>query len=601
MSWLTGGASQTGARLGVREMRGQIEAINRSQAVIEFEPDGTIIRANENFLNTVGYTLDEIRGRHHRMFVDPQHHESAEYKAFWEKLGRGEYDAAQYRRIGKGGREIWIQASYNPVIGRGGRTVRVVKFATDITAQKLREADFVGQLAAIGKAQAVIEFDLTGNILAANENFLTAMGYALDEIKGRHHSMFVDDEYRESAEYKAFWEKLGRGEYEVGLYRRIGKGGREVWIRASYNAILDARGLPFKVVKYASDATEVTAMRMAVEEVRGVAAAAETDDLSKRVSMEGRNGDIAELCAGVNGLMDKFVSVLSDLRGVSQKVSAASGEIAQSAGDLSKRTEQQAASLEETAAALDQITATVRKTADGARHANEVVASARTGAEESGEVVRGAVAAMTEIEKSARQISQIIGVIDEIAFQTNLLALNAGVEAARAGEAGKGFAVVASEVRALAQRSADAAKEIKGLISASTAQVENGVDLVGQTGQALERLVRQVGEINSVVSEIAASAQEQATGLGQVNTAVNQMDQMTQQNAAMVEQSTAASHTLLGEAQDMAGLIARFQIEDAPEAELARAQNEAEESLTALAAVARGRGRPARGINLAVA
>ena len=241
-------------------------------------------------------------------------------------------------------------------------------------------------------------------------------------------------------------------------------------------------------------------------------------------------------------------------------IRSGSGEISQAADDLSRRTEQQAASLEETAAALDEITATVNRTASGARQASDTVQAAKGDAETSGNVVRDAVSAMGAIEKSAQEISQIIGVIDEIAFQTNLLALNAGVEAARAGDAGRGFAVVASEVRALAQRSADAAKEIKVLISASTTQVNTGVSLVGQTGEALQRIVSRVAEIDGLVSEIAASAQEQATGLQQVNTAVNQMDQVTQQNAAMVEQSTAASHSLSQEAESLAGSVARFKI-----------------------------------------
>ncbi len=235
-----------------------------------------------------------------------------------------------------------------------------------------------------------------------------------------------------------------------------------------------------------------------------------------------------------------------------------SADISAAADDLSQRTERQAAALEQTAAALDEITTTVRKTSDGARTASAVVSAATVDAGKSGGIVREAISAMAEIEKSAKEISQIIGVIDEIAFQTNLLALNAGVEAARAGEAGKGFAVVASEVRALAQRSAEAAKEIKALISASSAQVGSGVQLVGQTGEALERIVRQVAEINTIVAEIAASAHEQASGLNEVNAAVNQMDQITQQNAAMVEQSTAASKTLVHQAERLAELVASF-------------------------------------------
>ncbi len=284
------------------------------------------------------------------------------------------------------------------------------------------------------------------------------------------------------------------------------------------------------------------------------------------------NGDltfrIAEpFSAKAQKLKDDFNATAAQLQDTMATIAEAigsmrtgTGEISQAADDLSRRTEQQAASLEETAAALDQITATVKKTAEGAHQASEVTGQARIGAERSGEVVRQAVTAMAQIEKSSQQIGQIIGVIDEIAFQTNLLALNAGVEAARAGDAGRGFAVVAQEVRALAQRSAEAAKEIKDLISTSTQQVEQGVDLVGQTGEALEKIVVQVGEITGLVSEIAASAREQSTGLAEVNSAVNQMDQVTQQNAAMVEESTAASRNLAQEAGELAQLVAKFRL-----------------------------------------
>jgi methyl-accepting chemotaxis protein len=260
--------------------------------------------------------------------------------------------------------------------------------------------------------------------------------------------------------------------------------------------------------------------------------------------------------AAVTQLQDAMKVIIANVQGIR----SGADEISHAADDLSRRTEQQAASLEETAAALDEITATVRKTADGARQANAVVGEAKSEAERSGEVVRSAVSAMGEIEKSSRQIAQIIGVIDEIAFQTNLLALNAGVEAARAGEAGRGFAVVASEVRALAQRSSDAAKEIKTLITASSQQVESGVDLVNRTGEALQKIVAKVADISGLVSEISASTQEQSSGLAQVNTAVNQMDQVTQQNAAMVEQSTAASHSLAGEADALTAMVARFRV-----------------------------------------
>ena len=270
--------------------------------------------------------------------------------------------------------------------------------------------------------------------------------------------------------------------------------------------------------------------------------------------------DYEQLRTDFNQAMANLQETMKVVAANASAIGSGTAEISIAADDLSRRTEQQAASLEETASALDEITATVRKTAQGAKHARQVVGTAKSNAEHSGEVVRQAVEAMSGIEKSSNEITQIIGVIDEIAFQTNLLALNAGVEAARAGDAGRGFAVVASEVRALAQRSAEAAKEIKALISTSSVQVEQGVQLVGQTGQALSLIVGQVGEIDGIVGEISSSAQEQATGLDQVNTAVNQMDQVTQQNAAMVEQSTAASHALSQETAELRRLIDRFDI-----------------------------------------
>ena len=270
-------------------------------------------------------------------------------------------------------------------------------------------------------------------------------------------------------------------------------------------------------------------------------------------SYEPLREDLNGAFATLESLLRKIASNIAGLQG-------GSAEIAQAADDLSRRTEQQAASLEQTAAALDEITATVQKTAENAQHAHDVVSATRSDAETSGQIVSQAVSAMDEIEKSSQQIGQIIGVIDEIAFQTNLLALNAGVEAARAGDAGRGFAVVASEVRALAQRSAGAAKEIKALVSTSSKQVEIGVKLVGNTGSALTRIVSQVAELAGMVSSMSLSAQEQAQGLREVNTAVNQMDQVTQQNAAMVEQTTAASHSLSKDAAELAGLTQEFQI-----------------------------------------
>jgi methyl-accepting chemotaxis protein len=549
-----------------RDLQAQYTAINRTQAIIEFSLDGKILTANENFLNAIGYSLAEIQGQHHGMFVTPEYRASAEYKAFWARLGRGEYDAGQYMRIAKGGREIWIQASYNPIFDKRGRPYKVVKFATDVTEQKMAMANYQGQIDAIGKAQAVIEFSLDGTILTANPNFLRTMGYSLDEVKGRHHSMFAPPGVSESAEYKAFWAKLGRGEYDAGQYRRLGKGGREVWIQASYNPIMDASGRPYKVVKYATDITTQTqAARMthlAVEQVQAVVEATKKNDLTRRIDLEGKSGEILALCIGVNDLVDAMTGIVSAIREASSTIAEASGEISTGSQDLASRTESQAASIEETAASMHEITATVKQNADNAQAASQLATVARDTAEKGGTIVRDAVSAVSEIEASAQKISDIIGLIDEIAFQTNLLALNASVEAARAGEAGKGFAVVAQEVRALAQRSANASKDIKALIQASNAQVKTGATLVNQTGNSLTEIVGAIKKVSDIVAEIAAASREQATGLEQVNTAVASMDEMTQRNGALVEETSASAQSLSNQAQELQSLVQRYRLSD---------------------------------------
>ncbi|RAK56789.1 PAS domain-containing methyl-accepting chemotaxis protein [Phenylobacterium deserti] len=442
--------------------------------------------------------------------------------------------------------------------------------------QQQHVADLESIVNAIERSQAVIEFQLDGTIVRANSNFLGAVGYTADEVVGRKHSIFVDAEYAASPEYRDFWAALNRGEFFSNKYRRLGKGGREIWIQATYNPVFDAEGRPFKVIKFASDVTEVEQERARNERERREIKARQDQAMSElgaklsglaNGDLRGRIGDdfpeeYGPLKADFNNAVSRLAEVMGVIISTADSIGATTSTISQAADDLSRRTEQQAASLEETAAALDQITATVKRSAEGARQANSVSTAARDDAHASGDVVRNAVAAMGQIEQSARQISQIIGVIDEIAFQTNLLALNAGVEAARAGEAGRGFAVVASEVRALAQRSADAAKEIKALISTSSDQVNTGVELVRKAGEALERIVGQVGEINGLVAEIATAAQEQATGINEVNTAVNQMDQMTQQNAAMVEESTAGSHALAQEALELTRLMKMFAVDE---------------------------------------
>jgi methyl-accepting chemotaxis protein len=268
------------------EDNGKIAAIDRSQAVIEFNLDGTIITANANFLDALGYSLQDIQGKHHSMFVAPSERDGNAYRAFWAGLNRGEYQAGEYKRFGKGGKEVWLLATYNPILDEAGRPFKIVEFASDVTEQKLRTANFSGQIDAIGKSQAVIEFNMDGIVLSANQNFLSVLGYVLPEIQGKHHSMFVLPAERDGAEYREFWAALRRGEYQAAEYQRVGKGGKQVWILASYNPILDLNGKPYKIVKYASDTTKQVFDRMRNERVRAmmeqVAAGAEELNTSVR-------------------------------------------------------------------------------------------------------------------------------------------------------------------------------------------------------------------------------------------------------------------------------------------------------------------------------
>ncbi|RYE31792.1 MAG: methyl-accepting chemotaxis protein [Hyphomicrobiales bacterium] len=542
----------------------QIEAIHRSQAVIEFDITGKVLSANGNFLAATGYQLADIVGRPHAIFLRKDEAEAPAYKAFWSALRQGEPQEGQFLRVGKNGAPLWLQAIYAPVLGRNGKPTKIVKFATDITAQKAEIANSEAQIAAIRTSQAVIEFNLDGTILDANDNFLKAVGYRLDEIKGQHHRLFIAPEQQKTDEYERFWAKLGRGEYDEGEYLRIGKGGRRIWIQATYNPILDSAGRPYKVVKFASDITErrleQEALQLTVAETQQVVAAAKQKNLNPRIDMAGKDGNLRNLCEGVNALIETLCDVVTTTADISGTLSAGSSTINQDSRNLAQRTEEQASSLEETAATTEELAASVKQSAARAQDATMLGEKANAIANRGGDIVTAAIAAMERIESASANIAEIINVIDTIAFQTNLLALNAAVEAARAGEAGRGFAVVASEVRALAQRSSDSANDIKKLITNSAEEVAAGVKLVREAGSALTEIVQSSQQVSTALGDISIASQEQANGIEEVAKVVAHLDEMTQQNATMVEHSQAVAGTLEDSAKRLQSLVTSFQI-----------------------------------------
>ncbi len=431
-----------------------MNALRRSLAVIEFDMDGTIVAANENFLAAVGYRLDEIVGQNHGMFVEPAYRTSNDYRDFWNKLRRGEFSVAQYKRVAKGGREIWLEASYNPILDGAGRPIGVIKLATDITAQKAASVEQRGKVEAIGRSQAVIEFTTDGIVLDANENFLSVMGYRLDEILGRPHSQFVDPEQRNSAEYKAFWEKLRRGEFQSAQFRRVAKGGREVWIEASYNPILDPDGKPYKVVKFATDLTQRKQQNAAL---------------------------VQDFETNVKGTVESVAEEAESMRHTASALAATAAQTSQQTSTVSAAVEELESSVGEIA----------RQIGDATRVTSAAVAEARN----SENMVR-------ELLSAAEKIGAITQLINDIASQTNLLALNATIEAARAGEAGKGFAVVAAEVKHLANQTARATEEIN-------THVKDVQDSSGATASAIQQIAGVISKVNEINATVGVSIEQQ--------------------------------------------------------------------------------------------
>ncbi|MBP31799.1 MAG: chemotaxis protein [Cupriavidus sp.] len=432
----------------------KLAALSRSLATIEFALDGTILDANENFLAAMGYTLAEIQGRHHSLFVEPVVRESEDYRRFWESLRHGTFESAEYKRLAKGGREVWIQATYNPVLDAGGKPVKIVKFATDITAQKLRTLDLEGQITALHRSQAVIAFSLDGTIVTANPNFLTAVGYELDEIVGRHHSLFVSEAERTSEAYRLFWAALARGEFQSGAFKRTGKGGREIWIQATYNPITDVDGKPIRVVKFATDITAQVHER----QQRAAAQRAIGDEL------DAIGGAVADVTRQADEAVTRVGRVSSDI----QSVAIGAEKLSASVDDMNRQV----------------------------NHAADVAGQAVEQAQRTGQIVTG-------LSENATQIGDVLGLISGIAAQTNLLALNATIEAARAGAAGRGFAVVATEVKTLAAQTGRATDQIRLQIASTQSATREAVD-------AIDAIQGTIHTLNTVSSTLAAAVEEQS-------------------------------------------------------------------------------------------
>lgn len=436
------------------EHEGKVRAIDRAQAIIEFDLRGNVLTANDNFLGLMNYDLAEVEGRHHRIFCDPADVAGETYRAFWEKLGRGEFETGEYKRVTKTGREVWIQASYNPIFDANGRPVKIVKFASDVTEERVRTNETAAKVAAISRSLAVIEFDLDGRILDANENFLRTIGYSLREIIGQHHSMFCAPEYIRSLEYRDFWLRLNKGEYHSGCFHRLGKYERDIWIQATYSPILDLQGNTSRIIKYAFDVTDQVVLEKAV----------------------------TERAAQMQHLADKL------------------------------------------AASIHSITSST----DGAR---TLSLQTKVNAEQGKDALGSAIASIELIQTSAASIVEIVQVIGEISAQTNLLAFNAEIEAARAGEHGVGFSVVAGEVRKLAERSAVAARDISRLIDESNARVHDGTSRSRHASQAFEHIVASVHQTSDAISAIAALAQTQEAVSADVVALVGQLVEVTRDNA----------------------------------------------------------------------
>lgn len=551
------------------EFEGLVKSVDMVQAVIEFDLHGRVIRANDNFLRAFGYTMDEVMGQHHRMFCDPAYVRTPEYAIFWEHLRNGEYEKGEFRRLKKDGTDIWLQASYNPILDLHGNPYKVVKFATDITVAKKRNAEFEGKMKSVERVQAIIEFDLRGRVLHANDNFLATFGYKLEEVLGEHHRMFCDPQYARSAEYVALWDRLGRGEFETGEFRRLDKQGRDVWIQASYNPILDDEGRPYKVVKFATDVTQA---KLRNAEFEGTTSAMSRSQAVIQFDMQGNilsaNNNFlrtlgytsheiegqhhkifcdeafvkspeyrnfwADLGEGkhktgrfrrigkhnVEVWIQATYNPILNLQGEPFKVVKFATDITEQVKReqlITEKVDSITKVLDELSSAIDSISKSSERSAQLAKETNQQATSGNT-------LLQHSQLAIDEIEKSNRNVNEIIDTITEIASQTNLLAFNAAIEAARAGEHGLGFSVVADEVRKLAEKSTHSVREIARMLDQNSHKVTEGQRLSAQVASTFSEILKSIQKTSESIEQIHAATEEQALATHNVSLLLNELN-----------------------------------------------------------------------------
>ena len=558
----------TAAKLATIDHLGKVTAIGRAQAVIEFDLTGRVLTANDNFLETMGYTLAEVQGKHHRVFCEPELAASPEYADFWHDLARGQFTSGQYKRLAKGGREVWLQATYNPILDPTGRPVKIVKFASDISEDQLRTAEYLGKVAALDRAQAVIEFALDGTVITANQNFCDAMGYRLAEIEGKHHRVFCDPQLAQSQEYADFWERLGTGQFEGGEYKRLKKNGQEIWLQATYNPIFDAEGRPFKVVKFASDVSEA---KLRNAEIEARINAVDASQAVIEFDLEGTVLDANENFLRTMGYSLRQITgqhhsmFCSDDYKQSQEyrdfwlrlgrgesvagrfhrkgnygrdvyiqatytpvldLSGTPFKVVKYAFDITEQVEKE----KKVAQGARDMTATVRNLASSideisrsSRTATDLAQETSGNAEQGVEALRASLEAIGLIQKSSTSIGEIVRVMGEIANQTNLLAFNASIEAARAGEHGVGFSIVAGEVRKLAERSSEAAQQIGKLIEESAERVDQGSEVSKRAEGAFERIASSVSRTNDAIRVISECTRVQQEASREVDALITEL------------------------------------------------------------------------------